>query len=103
MLRFRMCLVAAFASPLSRIGFDNFLVAAFGETGGVGDVVLLDVDDGGFGGEVVGVFGHSQVLLLDLEDGLHGVTSASGSCHCAIHLGVRGELVVLALSKVPAL
>ena len=104
MFGFRMRDVALFATPLARVDFHDFFVAVFGEAGWVGDGFLLDVDDGGFCGEVVrGFFVHAELLFFDLQDGFVGFGGAAGGGAEAGHVGVGGEGVVAALGVVPPL
>lgn len=47
------------APPLARLFFDDFFIAVSREASRIGKIILFDVDDGCFGGEVVRRLGHS--------------------------------------------
>ena len=90
MLRLRMVLVTSHTMPLPRIVFYDFPVAAFRKARWVRGrrVVLFDVDDGCFCREVVSVFSHAKVFILNLQDRLPRIATATSSVHGATHVGM---------------
>lgn len=105
-LRRLVAAVALFATPISVHVLRHLLVTAVRGARSVVEVVLLDVYDGGAYVEVVGLFRHAEIFVLDLGDGPafgHVTTHATGDSASADgSIGVRFEFGVSTVVVEPA-